>query len=162
MSSEERSDYLVVPYEPRPVRFLGSLETRGWSVKAYSLAAPGRRHDAGAIGTALARAGGVLPEPYALMGAEQNYGLALMIAHFDAEASRYLIGWWIDDGLLHQRLFAAPAERPGGVLPAKDFVLSVHDIALLDGERRLFVKHMMARSGADRRAYLAARVTGEV
>jgi hypothetical protein len=164
MSSDTESEFLIVPYEPRRVRYLGAIDTGGWRVKAYAIAARERRYDAGAVGTAMARATRILPPARPLGPGETNYGMAFLVAHFDLDASRFLVGWWVDDGLLRQRLFTAPVDRPGALEEATtaSWGLNVFDLAVIDGERRFFVQHMMARSGPDPVAYIKAAVTGEV
>lgn len=164
MSPDAASEYLIVPHEPRRVRYLGAIDTGGWRVKAYALAARERRYEAGAVGTAMARATRMLPSARSSATGETNYGMAFLVAHFDLDASRFFVGWWVDDGILRQRLFTAPIDRPAGLeeATATSWGLSVFDLAVIDGERRLFVQHMMSRAGPDPVAYLKAAVAGEV
>ena len=97
------------PYQPRPVRFI-RLERRGdWRLKVYGIATPGRTPRAELVAAAMDLAGVVLPEPAV---SDERYGVGIVVAHDSAMCCFALLYWWQSANELHQRVYAAPLDRP--------------------------------------------------
>ena len=128
----------AMDYEPRSI----SLLDREGLLKHYGIA----RHDRvprPALGAATRRgAREVIPDGVP----------GFTIAHDAATAGLGLVCWWANENELHQRVFAAPLDDPGGLEPADGTGMAcVWELEVIDFERRAWLEDVL--KGDDLRRY---------
>jgi hypothetical protein len=159
--------HLRGPHRSRPIRFLGRHETVGWTLKMYSISAQGERRARAALVEAVrALAPSVLPAPAVWSGPDgpDRYGIGFVIVHDAGDYCFALYDWWAGENEIHQRLYSAPLDQPEAMRPhPTPAIACVWELAVLDHERRAWVRHVLARPGGpDAGAYLRDRFEGEV
>jgi hypothetical protein len=148
-------------YQPRPVRFI-RLERQGdWRLKVYGIATPGRAPRAELVAAAVKLAGVVLPEPAV---SDERYGVGVVIAHDAATYCFALLYWWQSANELHQRVYAAPRDRPQALTKLSDPAAGcVWELSVLDFERRAWIEDVLANPhGPDIDRYLTRQFSAEV
>jgi hypothetical protein len=124
-------------YEPRSI----SLLERDGRLKHYGIA----RHDRvprPALAAATRRvAHEVIPDAAS----------GFTIAHDAATAGLGLVFWWANENELHQQVFAAPLDDPGGLEPADGTGMAcVWELEVIDYERRAWLEDVLKRGDAGR------------
>jgi hypothetical protein len=169
------------PHRPRPIRFLGLHETVGWTLKVYGIAARGERPRPALVEAIRVLAPTVLPSPAVWPGAADagdgaggsggsgggdpaRYGLGFVIVHDAGDYCFALYDWWAGENEIHQRLYSAPLDDPDAMRPhPTPAVGCVWELAVLDHERRAWLRHVLTRDGGpDVGGYLRDRFDGEV
>jgi hypothetical protein len=153
-------------YRPRPIRFLELREESGWRLKVYGISAEDDRPPAALVESALKLVPDVLPSPAARRdGAEPDrYGLGFVVVHQAGDFAFVLYDWWAGENEIHQRLYSAPLEDPGSLAPHPGpAIFCVWEGAVVDHERRSWLRHVLAREGGpDVAGYLGDRLETEV
>jgi hypothetical protein len=73
------------------------------------------------------------------------------IAHDAATAGLGLVFWWANENELHQHVFAAPLDDPGGLEPADGTGMAcVWELEVIDFERRAWLEDVLKRGEAGR------------
>ena len=144
-----------LPYHPRPVTSYGLETLNGWQTKVYGLAVEGAP-SADLVQAARLIAAEVLP-------ASPADGAAFVIAHQARPACFVLVYWWATPVDLCLRYFRAPLDQPTKLDPLPENSAGcVWELAVMDHERRAWVRHMLTGDTADLAAYLDAAPAAEV
>ncbi|GAA2402976.1 hypothetical protein GCM10010191_08150 [Actinomadura vinacea] len=154
------------PHRPRPIRFLELHESAGWRLKVYGIASEGGRPPAELVEAALKAVPDVLPAPAARRGGpgSDRYGLGFVVVHSAADFSFVLYDWWAGENEIHQRLHSGPLDTPSDLAPhPTPAVFCVWEGAVVDHERRAWLRHVLARpDGPDVAGYLGDRFEGDL
>lgn len=155
-------------YRKRQVHFLGIEEHRGWAIKQYLILGAGRRREEGEwllsrhARTLIA----ALPEAGSTDAPDLTNGShAILIVHAGERANWYLLVWWVNGDTLRQRMFRGAREDATTLEDITDLGLIARtwELAILDFERRTWIKLMMPNKGAaDPQRYLTTALTGMV
>jgi len=155
-------------YRKRQVSFLGIEEHRGWAIKQYLILGAGRRREEGefllahhsrTLLAALPRAGST-DAPDLTNGSH-----AILIVHAGERANWYLLVWWVNGDTLRQKMFRGAREDATTLEDITDrgLIGRVWELAILEFERRAWIKIMMPDKGApDPQRYLTTALTGMV
>ncbi|MDP2621741.1 MAG: hypothetical protein Q8P46_16470 [Hyphomicrobiales bacterium] len=157
-----------VRYHKRQVSFLGIEEHRGWTIKQYLILGSSRRPEEGEF--MLARHARTMIAALPLAGSTDapdltNGSHAILIVHAGERANWYLPVWWVNGDTLRQRMFRGAREDATTLEDITDLGLigRVWELAILDFERRTWIKTMMPKKGApDPQRYLTTALTGMV
>ncbi|WP_144069881.1 hypothetical protein [Nonomuraea indica] len=138
----------MIPYRPRRTRSLGVTRLGGWTVKVIGIAAEAELPDDFDVEAALQAAERELPH---------QGGIAFVIVQRGDEALWVNVCRWQAD-VLYQRLWRA---EPGGAglrqVPPDGPAACVWALLAIDGERRAWIEHVLARPhDPDFTGYLAA------
>jgi hypothetical protein len=138
----------------RPITFLGTHDIEGWKIKTYRTTSLG----ADLMSAARRRAADALPARPDRVGA---FGVGFLIVHQTAGSCFALVDWWVREDELHQRVFAASADRPASFEPLPTPVVGcVPALGVLGHERQAWLRHVLANpAGPDIEAYLADTFT---
>jgi hypothetical protein len=154
------------PHRARPIRFLGLREIAGWRLKVYGITAAGEFPPAGLAEAALRLAPEVLPGPAVLRDGPEpdRYGIGFVVIHHAGDFAFVLYDWWAGENEIHQRLYSAPLDDPAALAPhPSPAVFCVWEGAVVDHERRAWLRHVLARpDGPDVAGYLGDRLETEV
>ncbi|HKB02768.1 MAG TPA: hypothetical protein VKD90_11145 [Gemmataceae bacterium] len=146
------------PYAPRPVRFLGLAEPRGYRIKQYAItygSAPFRDMD---FAAGLRLAFEALPHP-AVTAARPGVGFA--VAHQGNGADYAVLGWWDNENELPLRVVVRPQTPGGAWRPARDGEsVCVWDLEVIRFERQAYVETVL--SGGMVEGYLQKRLADGV
>lgn len=148
---------------PRNVTFLRLHETAGWRLKFYRIG----RARAELVRTAELLAPSALPAPAVHHGGDDpydidRYGVGFVIVHETSDYAFALYDWWAGQNEIHQRIFSSLPTRLEAMRPHPTRAIgSVWELAVIDFERRAWVRHMLDGDEPDIEAYLADRVTGD-
>lgn len=152
---------LRAPHRPRPVRFDGLFEIRGWRMKLYGIATPGNEPRAALLDAAVDTAARVLPQPAI---ADDRYGVGFIVVHDAADYGFVLVDWWYGENEIHQKLFSASLDDPAALAPHfNEAIGCVWELAVVDFERRAWLEHVLANpAGPDLDAYLGASLEADI
>lgn len=144
----------AVDAAPRPITFLGLHDLDGWKIKTYRTAALG----AEPMMAARRRAADTLPPRPDRVGA---FGVGFLIVHQAGDSCFALVDWWVREDQLHQRVFAAPPDRPDAFEPLLAPVVGcVPALCVIDHERQAWLRHVLDNpAGPDIDGYLADTFT---
>jgi len=144
------------PYAPRRMAFMEQWREDGLAVKAYAIQ---RNPDpsvpllsaevaTAARKTAMTAVQEATSDPRAT-------GLGFCIIHVGEEAVWLLVDWWISGGILCQRMYSAPLERPEQFQPVQGpFIACVWELEVTAHERGAWMRHVL-RDTPDVSAYMA-------
>jgi len=146
------------PHRPRPITSLGIHETAGWRLKVYGITSEGDRPPAELTEAALKLAPEVLPS------SDEQYGLGFVVVHRAGDFSFVLYDWWSGENEIHQHLYSAPLDDPGGLAPhPTPAIFCVWEGVAVDHERRAWLRHVLAKpDGPDVASYLDDFFEGRV
>jgi hypothetical protein len=161
------------PHRARAIRFLGPHEAVGWTLKMYGIAARGEWPRPALVEAVKALAPAVLPSPAVWSsprhdaaggGGPDRYGIGFVTVHDAGDFCFALYDWWAGENEIHQRLYSAPLDSPQTLRPHPTAAIAcVWELAVLDHERRAWLRHVLARpDGPDPAGYLRDRFDGEV
>lgn len=138
--------------QPRVTRAMGVVERGGWVLKATGITATEELPSAADV-----EAAAELVE--SLQEGPQTGGIGYLIVHKGTEALWVLVGRWELD-ILHQRLFrAALGTTEFEEIPGDGPTACVWELAVIDQERRAWVRHVLSYPDQPRYAdYLADTV----
>lgn len=132
---------LGLPYEPRPVRFLGVEEVDDWRLKLYGIATPGRTPRPELVDAALRLAPAVFPRP---AFTDDRYGVGVVIAHDAATFCFALFYWWQSANELHYQVYASPLDEPRALAKVSDPGAGcVWELSVVDFERRAWTQDVL-------------------
>ena len=144
-----------IPYEPRPLRYLGLRETRGYRLKTYAIVygTGVMRADAFEPGLRLAEAS--LPEPAVGDG---RPGVGFAILHQGRTGDYVILGWWDRENELPLRIVLTDGGEWRHAAGGES--MCVWDLRVIWWEREAYVATMLSEDGRGVEAYLAAVVAG--
>jgi hypothetical protein len=145
----------AVDVDQRPIGFLTIHDIDGWKIKTYRTTLLG----AEPLMAARLRAADSLPPRPDRVGA---YGVGFLIVHQTIGSCFALVDWWVREDQLHQRVFAAPLDRPTNFEPLVAPVVGcVAALGVIDHERQAWLRHVLANpAGPDIDGYLADTFAG--
>lgn len=159
-------------YAPRPITFLGLHEAPGATLKVYGI-----RRASGTPGEALVAAATRVADAYLAApraachaggvdwAARTQHPLGVLMVHEGREAFFVVLDVWFDENMLRHHVWCAPLASPESLesLAAADVTYCVWELAVIEHERRAWLRHVFTREGrVDREAYLADVMNGEV
>jgi hypothetical protein len=143
---------------PRP-GFLATVDVDGWQLKTYAITS-GHAHPRPELMVAARRhAAAALPRRPDQVGA---FGVGFLVVHDDTDSGCLaLVDWWVRPDELHQRVFVAPAKRPGALEPLGTAAIGgVWELAVTAHEGQAWQRHMIDNPGRrDINGYLADVLT---
>jgi hypothetical protein len=144
----------AVDVDQRPITFLTIHDIDGWKIKTYRTTPLA----GGLLTAARLRAADSLPPRPDRVGA---FGVGFLIVHQTTDSCFALVDWWVREDQLHQRVFAAPPDRPAAFEPLLAPVVGcVPALGVIDHERQAWLRHVLANpAGPDIDGYLADTVT---
>ena len=102
----------------------------------------------------VAAARGIVESAAAEVAAAPHQGVGFVILHRGSEGVWLLLHWWEEGGICAQRLWRSDLAGPLAFAAVDRPVMAcVWELALIDHERRAYVRTLMA--GRDQEAYLA-------
>jgi len=148
-------------YRPRHLRYVESVEIRGWRMKVYGIALQGRTCGPDLLTAAVARAEAALP---ARAPADPFSGYGFVIAHDAASIDIALVYWWESENELHQRGFVGPKADSSALAPIPHPAAGcVWELGIIDFERRAWLADVLANpAGPDFDLYLGRRLAADV
>jgi hypothetical protein len=128
-------------YAPRPVRYLGLAEPRGYRIKQYAITYGGGPFRAADFAAGLRLAFEVLPQPAVT---EARPGVGFAIAHQGNGADYTVLGWWDNENELPLRVVVRP-QTPDGVwrLARDGESVCVWDLEVIWFERQAYVQTVL-------------------
>ncbi len=149
-------------YEPRPICFLGTVQTQaGWRIKRYAITLAGKEDAIPDAAMHAAEQAAVTALPL-LPGADGSHGLAMLIMHMGLQGFWVLVDWWAHGNVLMHRHLRAPVERSEALRDAapEGFGPCVWELAVQAHERQAWLRHVLVNPrGPDMAAYLADGLT---
>ena len=155
---------LSAPYKSRPIRFLELWEHEGWRVKVYGISASAERPSSQIVDAIKVKATETLPVPAT---DEDLYGVAFLYAHQGRDGGGFAsVNWWGNENELFHLQYEAPGSAVSelrSVTETGGSTACVWDLAVIEHERKAWVKHVLANdAGPDLDAYLAAILEADV
>jgi hypothetical protein len=140
----------AVDVDQRPITFLTTHDIDGWKIKTYCTSPLGAQP----LMAARRRAADTLPPRPDRVGA---FGVGFLIVHQTTDTCFALVDWWVREDQLHQRVFAAPLDRPADFEPLLAPVVGcVPALGVIDHERQAWLRHVLANpAGPDIDGYLS-------
>jgi hypothetical protein len=135
-------------------RYLSTIDVSGWTLKAYGICA-GRSGPRGALLTAARRAAvSALPSRPDQEGA---FGVGFLIVRDTADTCLALVDWWSHFDELHQRVYAAPPDRPEELTQLSTASIGGScELAVIAHEQQAWLRHVLCNpAGWDIAGYLA-------
>jgi hypothetical protein len=147
-----------VPYQPRPVSFLGVRTVRGHRLKTYGIVYGDTTLDTGRFEPGLVMLSEHLPEPAVAPG---RPGVGFALLHQGRTADYLVLGWWDNENELPLRVAVRDA---GGWRPAAGGEsVCVWDLKVIWHEREAYVATVLSgRPGGSPEAYLSKTLEGTV
>jgi len=152
----------MIPYEPRPIRFLDLWSVEGWRLKVYGIAS-GRPQPRSELVTAARRI--AIQQLRSLPSGLPHYHLGFLGIHDGRTANFVFLDFWADENELHHHVFVSPTAHPDQFADVTPTGLSacVWDLRLQAFERDAWVAHVLQRSvSPDFDGYLAATLNADV
>ncbi|MEZ5840161.1 MAG: hypothetical protein R3D02_06945 [Hyphomicrobiales bacterium] len=145
---------------PRSLAAAGLVEADGWRLKRYVLVAPDRAAAEfepflPAIEKRIFRD---LPDAGPFEGDFPNEGLGFVVVHVGETGTWITVWWWVFGDSLQNRVYHVDRDNPAVLidLSHEGLVGGVHELAVVDFERRTWMAAAMASGTTDAAAYLAA------
>ena len=140
-------------FRPRPVKFLGLWECRGWRMKVYGLAAEHQRLLPELVARAKDLAGKILPTDEETADC---YGVGFLGVHCGRDANFIFIDWWANENELHHHVFRSSLENPLEITRAPEGLAAcVFDLQVIWFERTAWVEKVLSNPKTpDLEAYL--------
>jgi len=140
----------MLPYQPRPTRFLGVRHWNDWRLKHYAISVDGSALDGDAFDEGISLARAALPQPAQAPG---RPGVGFLIAHHGAGGDYAVLGWWDHENELPVRVFVR-MEGEGRWRAAGTESFCVWDLEVIWAEREAYVETVLS-ARPDVGAYLA-------
>lgn len=132
------------PYAPRPIRALGTRNSRGFTLKAYAVDGGFAPFDAARFDGGIALAEEALPAPAVAPG---RPGVGFLILH-QGRGDYAVLGWWDRENELPLRVFVRHDGEAWRAAQASESVC-VWDLEVLWREREAYVRTVLAGGSVD-------------
>lgn len=134
--------------------FIATSDVDGWKIKTYGISLVETRPRAELVRAARRRAAAALPGRPDQQGA---FGVGFLIVRDTPERCLASVDWWVRRDELHQRIFAAPADRPQALAPQTSAAIGgVCELEVTAHERQAWLRHVLTNpAGWDIDGYLA-------
>lgn len=141
------------PYRPRPIRFHGVRDLAEWRLKLYTIVYGGGDPSLPDYEGVWPLVTAALPEPAVTDG---RPGVGFVILHRGRGVHYGVLGWWDRENELPLRIFVRGLEPGARWRPARgNESVCVWDLEVIGFERDVYVRTVLAPSGADPGAYLS-------
>lgn len=129
------------PFVARATHVHDVVTIDGWRIKRYEVCVEGSSVQPALLAAALDAARQSLPP----IDTPNVFGAGFVIAHQGQHAEWILVDWWIQGGILCQRLFSRPlgSNKPIEAAPAP-LTACVWELPVLNHERDAWVQHVLA------------------
>lgn len=148
--TSNKTEYSFTEYKKRNVTFFKAVKHDNWDMKVYGInldTIPNKNNMTHLLSK--------LPSP-ALT--EIRYGLGFLIIHKGVVANWFLLNWWEQEDILHQKLFSSPIEDFGNINAVKEqsILACVHELEIYSFESSAWKEHILSQKIANFKGYLNA------
>lgn len=129
--------YSFTKYEKREVTFFKVVKNDNWNIKVYGINSDTIPHKSNMVYLL-----NKLPSP-ALT--EFRYGVGFLIIHQGVVANWFLLNWWEQEDILHQKLFSSPIENFNDINPVIDqsVMACVHELDIYNFESEVWKRDVL-------------------
>ena len=133
-------------YVKRPIIFIDQVNSEGWRIKVYGISPRSKALPTEVVTEGVANVLRHLPQPCVT---EHRYGVGFLITHHGIMRNWYLLDWWENEDIIHQKLFSSPLDNPAAITPEHDksLIACVHELRVIAFESDAWIKTVLSQGG---------------
>lgn len=131
-----------IPYEARTIEFINQAASNGWRIKIYGIAPKLSPLPNDIVSAGKEMVLQHLPQPAIT---EHRYGVGFLIMHRGTMRNWFLLDWWENEDIMHQKLFSSPLDDPGSITPEADksLIACVHELRIVAFESGAWINTVL-------------------
>ena len=136
-------EFRLKTYKKRNINFLEQVNLEGWRMKIYGITAKTTGLPAALVMEGKNTVLPHLPQPAVT---DQRYGVGFLIIHQGITENWFLLNWWGDENIIHQKIFFSSSHEPTKIKPVTDksIMACVYELDIYHFEKNAWIDNVLS------------------